>query len=204
MPESDKEAVSIAVLGYKNKGILRNCYNEDDPIDLYGRYANNRVCNWLCCSYDWASTTLKDTVLVKDMKWKIADKSTLDLIKSFSGSSLIKIFSVISGMVISVLFARLLGPEEYGIYTLILSLIILLGLPSQSGVPTLVTRETAKYKHLNDWGHIKGLLIKINIWTFSYSILTSCIAIMIFPFFLRRNWSYLLYNCSISTSYRGI
>lgn len=57
----------------------------------------------------------------------------------------------------SVLLARTLGPEHFGIYSYILAIVSLLALPATAGMPTLVLRETASTKALNDWGKMKGI-----------------------------------------------
>lgn len=44
----------------------------------------------------------------------------------------------------TVLLARLLGAEGYGIYSFAYALILLLGIPIQSGLPNLILRETAR------------------------------------------------------------
>ncbi len=48
------------------------------------------------------------------------------------------------GFLSTVLLARLLGAERYGVYAYALSLVTLLALPAHAGLPDLILRETAK------------------------------------------------------------
>lgn len=56
----------------------------------------------------------------------------------------VQVGSIIAGLVASVVLARALGPEAYGIYAFVLALVTLLGLPVQLGLPTMIVRETAR------------------------------------------------------------
>nr|WP_255572827.1 oligosaccharide flippase family protein [Cryobacterium sp. TMT2-10] len=56
-----------------------------------------------------------------------------------------------------VILARWLGPESLGVYSVVLSLASLASLPITSGLPTLVTRETAKAFDSGEHGIIRGL-----------------------------------------------
>ena len=57
---------------------------------------------------------------------------------------------------------RALSPTEFGVYGFMLSLVTVLVLPAQFGVPTLVIRETASGRQTGDYGAAKGLLIRSN------------------------------------------
>ncbi len=59
---------------------------------------------------------------------------------------------------IVILLSRMLGPHGYGVYAFVFSIITLLSIPVQAGIPTLVVRETAKAHANNDWQTIQGLL----------------------------------------------
>ena len=48
------------------------------------------------------------------------------------------------GFLTTVLLARLLGAEGYGIYAYAYALVMLLAMPAQSGLPNLIVRETAR------------------------------------------------------------
>ena len=57
----------------------------------------------------------------------------------------------------AVLPARLLGPEEFGIYSFILAMAMLLVVPVQFGLPSLLMRETARAEVEENWARMKGL-----------------------------------------------
>lgn len=77
------------------------------------------------------------------------------------GSAILIFFKGIAlaaGFVVTVLLARLLGPSGYGVYTLVLSVVALLGVPAQLGVPTLVVREVAVAVEQRNWERLSGIL----------------------------------------------
>lgn len=64
----------------------------------------------------------------------------------------------------SILLARLLTVEGYGIYTLAFTTITILSVPASLGLPILVIRFISKYKVHADNAAIKGLLISANVF----------------------------------------
>lgn len=70
---------------------------------------------------------------------------------------LLRVLSVLAGLLSSVVLARALGPAEYGIYAFVFAIIAILALPVQMGLPTLVVRETAKAVVLEDWPLLRGI-----------------------------------------------
>lgn len=71
----------------------------------------------------------------------------------------IKVTSVVLGLALTVLLARLLGPKGYGQYAFVYSILLILAIPAQMGLPQLVVRETAKADHARDWGLMRGLWV---------------------------------------------
>lgn len=88
-----------------------------------------------------------------------------------SGVAGIKVFNVILSLVSGVLLARTLGVENYGIYSFVVSIITLLSLPTNAGLPTLIVRETVKYQLQNRWGLLRGLFTLANSFVIGFSIL---------------------------------
>ena len=68
-----------------------------------------------------------------------------------------RVLAVLASLLSSIALARTLGPETYGTYAFVLSVIALLALPVQMGLPTLITRETASAVTLHDWGLLRGI-----------------------------------------------
>lgn len=78
------------------------------------------------------------------------------------GSMLIKLMETGLNLGISILLARFLGLEGYGVYVLVYSTVMLLSVPMTFGLPLLLTRNIPKYEVQSNLGAIKGLLIKSN------------------------------------------
>lgn len=104
------------------------------------------------------------------------DSLKADLVRGFSGNSGLKVFNMLLSLASGLLLARLLGPEGYGVYAFLLSIVALLGLPTQGGLPTLVMRETARYEHARSWKKLRGLIVTANIFVIVFSIFTALIA----------------------------
>lgn len=79
------------------------------------------------------------------------------LAKAASGTVLVKAAYIGLTLAGSIVLARALGPDGYGIYALVFSVITILGVPAQAGVPVLLLRETAKASALQRWGVLKGI-----------------------------------------------
>ena len=73
-------------------------------------------------------------------------------------SVVLKIISVAANLVVTVLLARLLAPDGYGVYTLALTAVSLVGVPIQLGLPTLVLREVTVLMERQEWGLLRGLI----------------------------------------------
>ncbi|RFF27868.1 MULTISPECIES: flippase [unclassified Wenzhouxiangella] len=79
------------------------------------------------------------------------------LTKAGLGSVLIRVGNLTLGLGLAILLARVLGPEQYGIYTFVIALVSMVVIPAQFGLPRLVVRETAKTQVLEKWGLMRGL-----------------------------------------------
>lgn len=84
------------------------------------------------------------------------------ILRGASASMLIQIANVGLTYVGTAVLTRVLSPGDFGIYSFILSLALVLAVPAQFGVPTLVVRETAAARTLGDFGLMRGLIIRAN------------------------------------------
>lgn len=116
-----------------------------------------------------------------------ADSSFMEkrLVKSGVGVILIKIIGIILTFVTSIILARGLGAEGYGFYSLLVSVMMLLSIPIQSGIPTLAVRETTRAIAINDhalvkelWSWANGLVLKY------FSFL--CLIVALFVFYINQ------------------
>jgi O-antigen/teichoic acid export membrane protein len=82
----------------------------------------------------------------------------LELIRESIKVLFIKTIGTGLAFILSIVLARTLGADGFGIYSFVLSILIFFSIPLQAGLPNLVVRETAKAHHRNDWLSIKGLL----------------------------------------------
>jgi O-antigen/teichoic acid export membrane protein len=79
------------------------------------------------------------------------------LLRDGIGSLLLKLAHTFFGLVLAILLARILGPEGYGTYAYVFTLISFMSIPAQLGLPTLVVRETAKAQVKERWDLMKGV-----------------------------------------------
>ncbi len=79
------------------------------------------------------------------------------LLRGGVGSLAIKLGGVGLSFAVAVELARVLGPEGYGVYALVLAIVTVLAVPTQLGLPQLVIRETARAQAGAHWGRLRGL-----------------------------------------------
>jgi len=101
------------------------------------------------------------------------------LLQGLAGTAFLKVINIFLALVSSILLARVLGPENYGIYSFAISIITLLSLPTNAGLPTLIVRETTKYQLQGNWGLFRGLLALANVFVISFSIFIAIVSAII-------------------------
>lgn len=101
------------------------------------------------------------------------------LLRGVVGSAGIKAANVLLGLALAILLARSLGPAGYGVYAFALSLVNLLAVPAQVGLPQLLVREVAKYRYQGEWHLLRGLLRRSNqiAIAFSFALATGGAAV---------------------------
>ncbi|ADE13802.1 polysaccharide biosynthesis protein [Nitrosococcus halophilus Nc 4] len=75
------------------------------------------------------------------------------LVRAAGGSSLIKLGSVLLAFLASLLYARALGPHDYGLYAYVIAWATMLTIPASLGLPRYLVREGARHP-----ANIRGLL----------------------------------------------
>lgn len=80
-----------------------------------------------------------------------------ELLRRFAGAGTLKALSVPLTMAASVMLARGLGPEGFGNYAFVMSLVAVVSLPIGPGLMQLVTREVASYAYGREWALVTGL-----------------------------------------------
>lgn len=121
------------------------------------------------------------------------------VVRGGAGSFIVKISATGLVLLISVLLARVLGPEGYGVYSYVLALISVMAIPAQFGLPELVVRETAKAQVHTEWSALRG------IWRWSViavSVFSAALIILALIFVILFANS--LNNLQISTFFWGL
>jgi len=101
---------------------------------------------------------------------------TGELIRGSAGSLTVKIGNIALKLAAGVTLARLLGPEGYGVYTYAFTIITVLAIPTQLGLPNLIVRFVAQYQVKERWGMLRGLLRRANQIVLLISILVIGVA----------------------------
>lgn len=70
---------------------------------------------------------------------------------------LVRFLGVFLGFLLSVVLARVLGPEGLGLYAFALVVLTICAIPVQMGLPVLIQRETPRGLETSQWGRIKTL-----------------------------------------------
>lgn len=109
---------------------------------------------------------------------------TRNLIHKFLGTAGVQLTSrgltVISGIIL----ARLLGPQEFGSYGLIMSIVTMATVPTIAGMPQLIIREVASAQLEKRWCEFKGLLR----WSSLYVLVTSAIMMCVLSVAIHMEW----------------
>ena len=80
------------------------------------------------------------------------------LVKSASGSTGVSMLGMAFTFLLGWQLARGLGATGYGIYGVAMAVVSILGIPSQFGLPQLLTREVASANATHDWSRFKGVI----------------------------------------------
>ena len=79
------------------------------------------------------------------------------LIRGGIGNVIIRAIYSLLTFLISILLTRFMGASIFGVFSYFTSVLAVLSIPSQLGMPLLIIRETAQALELKLWGKIKGL-----------------------------------------------
>ena len=105
------------------------------------------------------------------------------LLRGGAASLLLKAGNAAFTLGVAAALARALGPEGYGIYAFVFSILTILSIPAQGGIPKLIVREVAKYQVREEWGLMRGVLRRANQTVFALSLLLVAGSIVVVSFF---------------------
>ncbi len=106
------------------------------------------------------------------------------LVKGISGVFIVRFLGLLLSFITSIVLARVLGAEEYGTYSFAIETMMFISIPVTLGLPNLLTREVAKYKKLEKYDHIIGILRWSGFLVFKLSLIItiiSVVGIFLFP-----------------------
>lgn len=113
----------------------------------------------------------------------------------------LKMLSLPLALMTSILLARHLGPEGFGRYAFIMSVVTIIALPVDQGMRQLVTREVARYNHGNEWALLRGFLYRAHQWIILAATLLlvsiGALAIAKASWSLQDRWTLLLAGLTI-------
>lgn len=102
------------------------------------------------------------------------------ILNKFLGTAGLQVVSRVLSVIAGVILARYLGPEQYGLYTYILSIIAMATIPVIAGLPQLLIREIAHAELESKWSELKGLLQ----WSTAFIVITSAVVMLAILAFL--------------------
>ncbi len=105
------------------------------------------------------------------------------IIHSVIANIFIKAIYASTAFLTTVLLARELGADEFGIYTIAFAIVSVLAIPIQFGTPILLTREIAHADSSQDWGLMKGIIVFTHSFVIVFSIIIIAIALIILTIF---------------------
>jgi O-antigen/teichoic acid export membrane protein len=115
---------------------------------------------------------------------------SLPLYRKFTGAAGLMLIGRGLAMVSGIIYARYLGPEQFGLYSFALAIIAMATLPVMAGLPNLLVREIANFHLEGKWALLTGV---IN-WSRAYVLVLSLIIIVCMYFALYFNF----FNTSVS------
>jgi O-antigen/teichoic acid export membrane protein len=68
----------------------------------------------------------------------------MSLVRRSAGAIAVKFTSILVGLISVAILARVLQPEEYGVYSVVFATVTILAVPSQLGLPNFVVREVSR------------------------------------------------------------
>ena len=78
--------------------------------------------------------------------------------KALIASFVLRIVAAALSFGVSVLLARLLGPAEYGLYAATIAIVMLLAIPSEFGIGTVLVKYVSAYQKINSLASLRALL----------------------------------------------
>ena len=108
-----------------------------------------------------------------------SSRSGYSVFKDSALSTAVSILGLISSFLIGIQLARGLGVEGYGVYGLAMSILALVTVPIELGLPQLLVRETSTNLSNKCWGRMRGALNWSDRVVFSASVVVAGIFLLV-------------------------
>lgn len=102
------------------------------------------------------------------------------MLKTVSGIFVLRVGSIIIGLVNSILLARLLGPANFGIYSVVLSIVNFCAILALLGIPMIATRDVAVNMEYERWSELRGLMRAMERWVMLAVLTISGVVLVLF------------------------
>jgi O-antigen/teichoic acid export membrane protein len=130
---------------------------------------------------------------------------SVSLYRKFTGTAGLMLISRALVMVSGIIYARYLGPEQFGLYSFVLAIITIVTLPVIAGLPALVIREVASYQLEGKWELLTGIISWSRIYVTVLSlIIITCMYLGLYFDFFSRSVSSLLWVAVLLIPLRGL
>jgi O-antigen/teichoic acid export membrane protein len=116
-----------------------------------------------------------------------ADELLSHILKSSSGSFLVKIINMLLTLGIAVLSAKWMGAKEFGAFTFAFTIVGFLKFPAMFGLPNLAVREVSKFEAIKDWASLKGFILSSYLLISILSVLLAIATYIVLFFFEIQN-----------------
>jgi O-antigen/teichoic acid export membrane protein len=94
-------------------------------------------------------------------------------------SAVIQAVNLILVLALGIILARALGTEGYGVYAYAFAIMNVLMIVAEAGVPTLLMREVAASLGRQEWGVLRGAIVRAGQWVAFSSTLVSLIGLSV-------------------------
>jgi len=132
-------------------------------------------------------------------------KKEKSLLKLFMGTASVNLFARGLAVITGVIYARFLGPEQYGLYGYVMSILTLLTLPVIAGLPYLIVREVTNLQLEEKWQYLQGIISWSRWYVLIISFITVVISILaIYYNFFKPSVASLLIIALVMIPFRGL
>jgi O-antigen/teichoic acid export membrane protein len=127
------------------------------------------------------------------------------LYSKFSGTAGAMLLSKAVLMISGVVYARYLGPEHFGLYSFLLSIIAIATMPVIAGLPNLLVREVANFHLESKWALLVGVINWSRIYVLIFSlIIMICMYLGLYFDLFKASVSNLLWSTVLLIPLRGV